>query len=153
MKKIDLIGNATVKQDRNVSEGNHFVYNPINDDMNVSGNTKTIAYTDDGKKLTIHSDYQQYNKKQNSYVGNGHVKIWFEDYYAQGPKVSVFPDTKTNKLNEIYFVGRSKIIQVDKDIIADKIMITLDPKDFKAEGNVRTIIHWNYLKKVNIKNV
>lgn len=141
LKKIDLIGNATVKQDRNVSEGNHFVYNPINDDMNVSGNTKTIAYTDDGKKLTIHSDYQQYNKKQNSYVGNGHVKIWFEDYYAQGPKVSVFPDTKTNKLNEIYFVGRSKIIQVDKDIIADKIMITLDPKDFKAEGNVRTIIH------------
>lgn len=141
LKKIDLIGNATVKQDRNVSEGNHFIYNPINDDMNVSGNTKTIAYTDDGKKLTIHSDYQQYNKKQNSYVGNGHVKIWFEDYYAQGPKVSVFPDVKTNKLNEIYFVGRSKIIQVDKDIIADKIMITLDPKDFKAEGNVRTIIH------------
>lgn len=141
LKKIDLIGNATVKQDRNVSEGHHFIYNPINDDMNVSGNTKTIAYTDDGKKLTIHSDYQQYNKKQNSYVGNGHVKIWFEDYYAQGPKVSVFPDVKTNKLNEIYFVGRSKIIQTDKDIIADKIMITLDPKDFKAEGNVRTIIH------------
>ncbi|MCQ2744498.1 MAG: hypothetical protein MJ230_06875, partial [bacterium] len=68
LKKIDLIGNATVKQDRNISEGNHFVYNPISNDMNVSGNTKTIAYTDDGKKLTIHSDYQQYNKKQNSYI-------------------------------------------------------------------------------------
>ena len=141
LKKIDLIGNATVKQDKNVSEGHHFIYNPINDDMNVSGNTKTIAYTDDGKKLTIHSDYQQYNKKQNSYIGNGHVKIWFDDYYAQGPKVTVFPDLKTNKMNQVYFVGRSKIIQEDKDIIADKIMITLDPKDFKAEGNVRTVIH------------
>ena len=109
--------------------------------MSVSGNTKTVAYTDDGKKLTIHSDYQQYSKKQNSYIGSGHVKIWFDDYYAQGPKVSVFPDEKTTKPNQVYFIGRSKIVQADKDIIADKIKMVLDPKDFEAEGNVRTIIH------------
>ena len=141
LKKLDLIGNAKVKQDNNTSEGHHFVYNPVTEETSVSGNAKTVAYTDDGKKLTIHSDYQQYNKPQNSYIGTGHVKIWFDDYYAQGPKVSVFPDTKTNKPNEIYFVGRSKIIQNERDIIADKIKITLDPKDFQAEGNVRTIIH------------
>lgn len=140
LKKLDLIGNAKVKQAQNISEGNHFIYNPITEEMSVSGNTKTIAITDDGKKLTIHSDYQQYNKPQNSYIGNGHVKIWFDEYYAQGPKVSVFPDS-TGKLNEVYFVGRSKIIQEDKDIIADKIKLTLDPKDFQAEGNVRTVIH------------
>lgn len=141
LKKIDLIGNAKVKQDQNNSEGHHFVYNPITEEMSVSGNTKTIAITDDGKKLTIHSDYQQYNKKQNSYIGSGHVKIWFDDYYAQGPKVSVFPDANTGKPNEIYFVGRSKIVQTDKDIIADKIKMTMNPKNFEAEGNVRTIIH------------
>lgn len=141
LKKIDLIGNAVVKQKQDVSEGHHFVYNPVTDEMSVTGNTKTIAYTDDGKKLTIHSDYQQYKKSQNSYIGSGHVKIWFDDYYAQGPKVSVFPDKETNKLNEIYFVGRSKIIQADKDIIADKIKMTMNPKDFQAEGNVRTVIH------------
>ena len=141
VKKIDLLGNARVKQDQNTSEGNHFIYNPETEEMSVSGNTKTVALTDDGKKLTIHSDYQQYNKKQNSYIGNGHVKIWFDDYYAQGPKVSVFPDVNTGKLNEVYFVGRSKVVQADKDIIADKIRITLDPKDFEADGNVRTIIH------------
>lgn len=141
LKKIDLIGNARVKQDQNESEGHHFIYNPITEEMSVSGATKTVSITDDGKKLTICSDYQQYNKKQNSYIGNGHVKIWFDDYYAQGPKVSVFPDKTTGKPNEVYFVGRSKIIQQDKDIIADKIRMTLDPKDFEAEGNVRTIIH------------
>lgn len=141
VKKIDLIGNASVKQAQNSSEGNHFIYNPVTEEMSVSGNAKTIAYTDDGKKLTIHSDYQQYKKSQNSYVGSGHVKIWFDDYYAQGPKVSVFPNLQTGKLNDVYFVGRSKIVQADKDIIADKIRITLDPKDFQAEGNVRTIIH------------
>ena len=141
VKKIDLIGNAKVKQLQNESEGNHFVYNPITEEMSVSGNTKTIAYSDDGKKLTIHSDYQQFSKRQNSYIGSGHVKIWYDDYYAQGPKVSVFPDPSTNKPNEVYFVGRSKIIQNDKDIIADKIKMTMKPKDFSAEGNVRTIIH------------
>ena len=141
LKKLDLIGNAKVKQGQNFSEGHHFVYNPITEEMSVSGNTKTVAITDDGRKLTLHSDYQQYNKKQNSYIGNGHVKIWFDDYYAQGPKVSVFPDINSGKPNEVYFVGRSKIVQQDKDIIADKIRLTLDPKDFQAEGNVRTIIH------------
>jgi len=141
VKKIDLIGNARVKQENNESEGHHFVYNAITEDMSVEGNTKTIAISDEGKKLTIHSDYQQYHKKQNSYIGSGHVKIWYEDYYAQGPKVSVFPDAKTNKLNEVYFIGRSKIIQQEKDIIADKIKMTMNPKDFTAEGNVKTIIH------------
>ena len=141
VRKIDLIGNARVKQEQNESEGHHFVYNPITEEMSVTGNTKTVAISDDGKKLTIHSDYQQYSKKQNSYVGSGHVKIWYDDYYAQGPKVSVFPDKKTNKPNEVYFVGRSKIIQQEKDIIADKIKMTMNPKDFVAEGNVKTIIH------------
>ena len=141
LKKIDLIGNARVKQENNNSEGHHFIYNPITEEMSVSGNTKTIAISDDGKKLTIHADYQNYNKKQNSYIGNGHVKIWYDEYYAQGPKVSVFPNKETGKPNEVYFVGRSKIVQTDKDIIADKIRMTLEPKDFEAEGNVRTIIH------------
>ena len=141
VRKIDLIGNAKVKQEQNESEGYHFVYNPVTEEMSVDGNTKTIAISDDGKKLTIHSDYQQYNKRQNSYVGSGHVKIWYDDYYAQGPKVSVFPDPKTNKPNEVYFVGRSKIVQHEKDIIADKIKMTMNPKDFTAEGNVKTIIH------------
>ena len=109
--------------------------------MSVTGNTKTVAISDDGKKLIIHSDYQQYHKKQNSYIGSGHVKIWYDDYYAQGPKVSVFPDATTGKPNEVYFVGRSKIVQQDKDIIADKIKMTMNPKDFVAEGNVRTVIH------------
>lgn len=149
LKKIDLIGNAKVKQENNISEGHHFVYNPLTEEMSVTGNTKTVAISDDGKKLTIHADYQQYSKKQNSYIGNGHVKIWFDDYYAQGPKVSVFPDLNTGKPNEVYFVGRSKIVQADKDIIADKIKMTLEPKDFQAEGNVRTIIHNIDTKEVN----
>ena len=50
VKKIDLIGNAKVKQAQNESEGNHFVYNPVTEEMSVTGNTKTVAISDDGKK-------------------------------------------------------------------------------------------------------
>lgn len=49
LRKIDLIGNARVKQAQNESEGHHFVYNPITEEMSVSGNTKTVALSDDGK--------------------------------------------------------------------------------------------------------
>ena len=43
VKKIDLFGNARVRQEQNESEGHHFVYNALTEDMSVEGNTKTIA--------------------------------------------------------------------------------------------------------------
>ena len=38
-------------------------------------------------------------------------------------------------------MGRSTIKQNEKEISADKIKIIIDPKNFMAEGNVRTVIH------------
>ena len=93
----------------------------------------------------------QYQKQQNSYVGSGHVKIWYDDYYAQGPKVSFYPDKKTNKPNEIYFTGRSSITQDIKTIEADKIKLILRPKNFYADGNVKTTIENTKDLKNNIK--
>ena len=54
--------------------------------------------------------------------------------------MSVFPDKTTNKFNEIYFNGRSLINQNDKTIYANKIKMILNPKDFYAEGNTKTVI-------------
>ena len=38
-------------------------------------------------------------------------------------------------------IGRSTIKENEKDITADKIKVILEPKNFTAEGNVRTVIH------------
>ena len=38
-------------------------------------------------------------------------------------------------------IGRSTIKENEKDITADKIKVILEPKNFQAEGNVKTIIH------------
>ena len=49
-------------------------------------------------------------------------------------------DKTTNKPNEIYFTGRSSITQGVRTIYADKIRMTVNPKDFEATGNTRTVI-------------
>jgi len=108
--------------------------------MIAIGHTTSNAVLDDGSRLILKADYQQYDKKANTFLGSGSVKIWFKDYYAEGPKVTFFPDKKTNKPNEIYFTGRSSITQDVKTVYADKIKMVLKPKNFFAEGNTKTVI-------------
>ena len=97
-------------------------------------------FTEDNKKIEVWSDYQTYDKKDNYVSASGSTKIKYEDYYATGPKLNVFADKATNKLNEAVFVGRSKIETRGRTIEADRITITMNPKDFKAEGNVKSVI-------------
>lgn len=140
LQRIDLIGSARIKTDKNLALADHFIYNPMTEELISEGNTTSNAILEDGSKLTLKAEYQQYSKKSNTFLGSGKVQIWFKDYYAQGPKVTFFPDKKTNKPNEIYFTGRSSITQDVKTIYADKIKIVLKPKNFYAEGNTKTII-------------
>ena len=141
IKKMDLIGNAKLEEKGNHAEANHFTYNAVTDELTASGNVNSVAIMDNGEKLTLKSDYQHFNKKTNTFMGSGHVRVWYMDYYGQGPKISFYPDKKSNKPNEIYFVGRSSVSQNEKVIYADKIQMILSPKSFTAEGNVRSIIH------------
>ena len=140
LKKIDLIGNARIKQEKHVAMADKFVYMPDTEEMLAMGNVTSDAILDDGSKLILKSKYQQYDRKSNTFSGSGDVKIWFKDYYAEGPKVTFYPDKKTNKPNEIYFTGRSSLTQGLKTIYADKIKLVLKPKNFFAEGNTKTVI-------------
>lgn len=140
LQRIDLMGSARLKQDKHLALADHFIYNPATQELISIGNTTTNAILEDGSKFTLKADYQEYDQKSNTFLGSGHVKIWFKDYYAQGPKVTFYPDKNTNKPNEIYFTGRSSITQDVKTIYADKIKLILRPKNFFAEGNTKTVI-------------
>lgn len=140
LQRIDLIGTARVKEDKHLALADHFIYSPISDELIAMGHTTSNAVLDDGSRLVLKANYQEYNKKSNTFLGSGNVNVWFKDYYAQGPKVTFYPDKKTNKPNEIYFTGRSSITQDVKTIYADKIKIILKPKNFYAEGNTKTVI-------------
>ena len=140
LKKLVLTGNAKVKQENNESYADRFVYDATTGNLTAYGNTTSNAIMDDGSKLTLKSSYQEYNQKRSIFNASGNVRIWYQDYYAVGPKVTLYPTPGSTKPNEAYFTGRSSITQGVRTIYADKIKMTMKPKTFEAQGNTRTVI-------------
>ena len=141
LKKIDLIGRARIDQSKHHATANHFVYDVENEEMTSTGDAVTSTILDNGKEFVLKANYQNYNRKQGIFVGSGSVRAWYDDYFAKGPKVVAYPDKITNKPKEVFMIGRSTIKENEKEITADKIKVILEPKNFQAEGNVRTVIH------------
>ena len=139
LKNIELIGNARIKQDNNESFADRFDYNATTKMLVATGNTTSNAIMENGKKLVLKSHRQEYMQDKNIFTASGNCRVWFDDYYAVGPKMTVYPNS-AGKPNDIYFNGRSSITQGVRTIYADRIKMTLKPKDFHAEGNTRTVI-------------
>lgn len=140
VKQIQLIGNAKLNQNKSNIKAHKLVYNNLTQNAVATGDVYTKIINEENKEIEIWSDYQAYDKNANYVTASGSTRIKYEDYYAQGPKVNVFENKATGKLNEAVFVGRSKIESKGRTIEADRISITMNPKDFKAEGNVKSII-------------
>jgi lipopolysaccharide export system protein LptA len=141
LKRIDLIGRAKIDQAKHHLIADHFIYSADQKQMTAIGNATTTTVLDNGKEFILKANYQNYSQLDGVFVGNGSVKAWYDDYFARGPKVVAYPDKSTNKINEVFLMGRSTIRQNEKEITADKIKVIIDPKNFMAEGNVRTVIH------------
>lgn len=140
LKDIELMGNARIKQQGgNESFADNFYYNAGTKVLTAVGNTTSNAMMDDGTKLVLKSRRQEYVQDKNIFNASGNVRVWYQDYYAVGPKITVYPN-KEGKPNEVYFSGRSSITQGVRTIFADKIKMTMNPKDFHADGNTRTVI-------------
>ena len=140
IQNLKLIGNVVMKEKANVIKGNMFEYVPQREEFQVSGNTSSDVTFEDGTRVYVEARYQQFNKAQNTLVAGGNVRVKYKDYFAQGPKAQLLVDPKTNKPNTIIFTGRSKITNEGSTVEADKIRMTLNPKAFFADGNVKTSI-------------
>ena len=56
-------------------------------------------------------------------------------------EISLLENSKTNKPEKVIFTGRSKIVEKGVNSVeADKITMTMEPKTFEADGNVKTTI-------------
>ena len=141
LKRIDLVGKARIDQSKHHATADHFIYDVPSEEMTSMGNTMTSTILENGKEFVLRANYQQYNRKQGIFIGNGNVKAWYDTYFAKGPKVVCYPDKVTNKPQEVFMIGRSTIKENEKEITADKIKVIIEPKNFQAEGNVRTVIH------------
>lgn len=139
LKTLELIGNGKITQKSNDSYADNFFYNSATKVLIATGNTTSNMVNDEGKKLTLKSHVQEFVQDKNTFSASGNVRVWYEDYYAVGPKINVYPN-KDGKPNDVFFIGRSSITQGVRTIYADKIKMKLEPKDFQAEGNTRTVI-------------
>ena len=140
LKKLVLTTNARVKQENNESYADKFVYEAKTGNLTAYGNTTSNALMEDGSKLVLKARFQEYNQKKSIFNASGDVRIWYQDYYAAGPKVTLLPSAGSNKPNEAYFSGRSSITQGVRTIYADRIKMVINPKSFDAQGNTRTVI-------------
>ena len=140
VQRLDLVGHAKINQTKHHATADHFIYTATNEEMVAIGNTMTSTVTENGSPFKVTARYQQYDKKNNIFMGSGNVQVYYQDYYAKAPKMTCYPDKITKKINEVFMSGRSMIQQNDKEIHADKIKIIVDPKNFEAVGNVKTII-------------
>ncbi len=138
LEKLKLIGNGVITEKESVITANNFVYNPKSNEIVAMGNVHTHSVSDDGAIFDIYSNYQQYDRATTSYMTSGSVKITYQNYIAMGPKATFLPQKGKKKINKIIFYGRSTVQEGDKIIEADKIILTLKPKNFTAEGNVKT---------------
>ncbi len=139
IKKILLEGNAYVKKGGTTVKANKFEHYAERKITTATGQVYSDI-NEEETKIKVWSDFQQIDQKSNIITASGHTIVHYKDFIAKGPKASVYPDKKTNKLNKIVFMGRSQIQQEGRSIEADRINMTIEPKDFKAEGNVRTFI-------------
>ena len=140
VQRLDLVGHAKINQTKHHATADYFIYTASNEEMVAIGNTMTSTVTENGSPFKVTARYQQYDKKNNIFMGSGNVQVYYQDYYAKAPKMTCYPDKITKKINEVFMSGRSMIQQNDKEIHADKIKIIVDPKNFEAVGNVKTII-------------
>lgn len=139
LQKITLTGHGRLKQKDSVITADKFIYDAVKEVAYGLGN----AHSDvdmDGNRINVWSDRQEYYKATNVIQASGKVHVIYKDYDAKGPKATVYPDPKTNKPNEIIFIGRSTIVEQMRSIEADRIKMYINPKNFFAEGNVKTVI-------------
>lgn len=141
VQNIKLSSRATIKQDKSIIKGDNIQYSALRQDIIVSGNTISDVTFENGDRVIVNARNQQYNRRGNTIMATGAVNVKYADYTAIGPKAIMYINSKTNKPDKILFIGRSKITEKGLNSVeADKIIMTMEPKTFEADGNVKTTI-------------
>ena len=144
VQNLKLSKNAIIKQDKSIIKADNLQYSKLRQDIIASGNTMSDVTFENGDRVIIYARNQQYNRLGNTMMASGDVDVKYADYKAKGPKAIMHINSKTNKPEKIIFTGRSKITEKDVNSVeADKIIMTMQPKTFEAQGNVKTNIEQN----------
>ncbi len=135
-ERVIFSGGAKVDKEDSQVTGEKITVLVDSGNLIAENNVKTVVtQKNNNDKIYIYSDYQQYDKASDQMLASGHVKLIFGDYVATGPKATF--KLKGNDLDRILLTGRPTIKDKERVITADTIVITTNPKNFDAKGNVK----------------
>lgn len=146
---LKLSGNAILKQDKSLIKASVLDFIIATNELVATGSSYSESCLDDGTTAHIWSDVQQIAKAEKTLIASGNVKVTYQNYVAVGPKAVFLPDSETGKMNKIVMRGLSTIKEGARQVTALKIEITFKPKNFVAEGSVKT----KFLQEVQTKPV
>jgi len=142
-ERVTFIGNALLTQkDANVS-ANKIILLPKQNLFMAEGNAYSrVKQGDSPNPIILRSAYQQLDRNKGLLIASGSVDLDFEDYNAKGPK-AVFYMTEGAKmdLKKAVFSGRPTLKEGSiRQVTADTIEITTNPRYFDARGHVKTTL-------------
>lgn len=140
-KRVVFSGGSKAIQEQSVINSEKLTILVESGNLLAENNVKTDVKTEpkapaSPSRVLIESDFQQYDKASDTMLASGNVKILYGDYRAFGPKATF--RMKDGTVETIFITGRARIITDTRQVEADKIVITTDPKHFDAVGNVKS---------------
>lgn len=140
-QRVVFIGGSHLVQQGTDIRAERITVTMANNNLVAEGNVKTIvAVPDSGGKVLLDSAVQQFDNTANMVLASGSVRMIYEDYTATGPKATfrLKPSGTGKTIDRVFMTGRPTIVDKDRKITANQLIITPNPKKFEATGNVQT---------------
>jgi lipopolysaccharide export system protein LptA len=142
--RVVFIGNAHLVQGNSTIVCNQLTVKVGSKTLLAEGNVNThvLVPAKNGKpasNVLMTSDYQQFDQLARTILASGRVHIDYEDYDVRGPKANIrLKPGDGMDIESILLTSRPTIIDKERRVTADQILVSVDPKRFDARGNVKT---------------
>lgn len=141
-KKALFKGGAKLTNAERVLTGEVITIDLATGDIYAEKNTKSEMKATDKQGQTsdvkVTSQFQELNQNTGMLIANGDAVVTYGDFIAKGPKATFY--TEKNTLDHITMTGRSEIVDKDRKVVGDTIVITINPRQFTAKGNVQSFM-------------
>lgn len=119
-------------------------------DIFAEKNTESFMESEDSQgkltKVVVRSHLQELDRETGTLFANGNAVVHYEDYVAKGPKAVFYRNN--DKFDKVVLTGRAQIEDNDRKVMGDTVTMTMNPKQFNAQGNVNTFIKAKKQQKV-----
>ncbi len=145
VEKVLFIKGANLSQGEQQMSAESITIKLDSGDIFAEKDTKSIVDGKDSQgkptKVRVQSYLQEWDKDTGTLFANGNAIVHYDDYLAKGPKAVFY--RINNDLDHIVLTGRAQIEDDERKVTGDKVTITVNPRQFNAEGNVTTFIKAN----------